>query len=221
MERQRTDEMAEQIVLQDMALSFELLRAVNTAQVRGTQIAGSGPVLTMRRAIAMVGLNGVRRAALSLRAWPGPLDAAGAARAAARDRPRAPAGRIAQLLRPAGYDAEVVYLVALLQNLGPAGPCYHFPDEAEQIAAADASRAAAEAPAQPSEPGMSEEARVVRRARRRHRSAGRRGGAPLGPGRDVLHMIRRFGAGTPVRTTDSDADMLRAAASAPTKRSTR
>ena len=43
---QRTDEIAEQL-LQDMALSFELLRTVNSAQVRGTQVAGNGPVLTL------------------------------------------------------------------------------------------------------------------------------------------------------------------------------
>ncbi len=46
-----------------MALSFELLRIVNSAQVRGTQIAGNGPVLTLRRAIALMGVDGVRRAA--------------------------------------------------------------------------------------------------------------------------------------------------------------
>ncbi|MFO1288650.1 MAG: HDOD domain-containing protein [Rubrivivax sp.] len=78
MERERTNELAE-IVLEDLALSFELLRAVNTAQVRGAQVSGGGPVLTVRRAIAMIGMDGVRRAALGLRKWPGPLDEAGAA----------------------------------------------------------------------------------------------------------------------------------------------
>jgi non-specific serine/threonine protein kinase len=50
MERERTDELAD-LVPRDMALAFELLRVVNTAQVRGTQVA-----------IAMVGVNGVRQA---------------------------------------------------------------------------------------------------------------------------------------------------------------
>ena len=63
---QHTEEIADQI-LQDMALSFELLRQVNSAQVQGTQMAGSGPVLTIRRAIALVGLNGIRQAASALR----------------------------------------------------------------------------------------------------------------------------------------------------------
>ena len=49
-EGQRTDEIAEQI-LADMALAFELLRTVNSAQVRGTQVAGNGPVLTLRRKV--------------------------------------------------------------------------------------------------------------------------------------------------------------------------
>ena len=43
------------------------------------------------------------------------------------------AGHTAQALRPAGYDAEVVFLVAVLQNLGRLLVQYHFADEAEQI----------------------------------------------------------------------------------------
>ena len=58
------DELAE-VLLDDVALAFELLRAVNTAQVRGAQLSGSGPVLTIRRSIAMIGLEGVRRVALA------------------------------------------------------------------------------------------------------------------------------------------------------------
>jgi len=76
MENGHTTELSE-VVLQDFALAFELLRTVNLAQAQAGN-AGSGPVLATHRAIAMVGLDGVRRAALSLRAWPGPLDAAGA-----------------------------------------------------------------------------------------------------------------------------------------------
>jgi non-specific serine/threonine protein kinase len=85
-EGQRTDEIAQQI-LQDMALSFELLRTVNSAQVQGTQISGNGPVLTIRRAVALVGLKGVRTAASVLRAWPGPLSDA-RRRTAEADGPR-------------------------------------------------------------------------------------------------------------------------------------
>ena len=117
-----------------MALSFELLRTVNSAQVRGTQIAGNGPVLTLRRAIALLGVDGVRQRGQR---------AARLARAAGRSRRRARcsalmdrvrlAGHAAQALRPPGYDPEVVYLVAVLQNLGRLLVQYHFPEEAEQI----------------------------------------------------------------------------------------
>ena len=87
--------------------------------MRGAQVAGSGPVLTVRRAIAMLGLDGVRRGALALRPWPGPLGAEDAARSWPRLVERCKrAGRVALALRPAGYDAEVVYLITLLQNLG-------------------------------------------------------------------------------------------------------
>ena len=43
MEREHTEELA-QVVLRDPALSFELLRSVNSAQVRGSQVSGNGPV---------------------------------------------------------------------------------------------------------------------------------------------------------------------------------
>lgn len=211
MERERTIELAE-IVLQDLALTFEMLRAVNTAQVRGGQVAGTGPVLTIRRAIAMLGLDGVRRAALSLRAWPGPLDEANAARLQQQFDRAKRAGRVAQSLRPAGYDAEVVYLVALLQNLGRLAVRYHFPDEAQQI-----QRLMQPAPnpkeGERDEPGMSEEGAAF---------------AVLGAGIDdlgvavarhwgldasVQHMVRRLPLTAPVRNPDSDDDTLRLTAS--------
>ena len=199
-------------MLQDLALTFEMLRAVNTAQVRGGQVAGAGPVLTIRRAIAMLGLDGVRRAALSLRAWPGPLDEASATRLQQQfDRVKR-AARVAQSLRPAGYDPEVVYLVTLLQNLGRLAVHYHFPDEAQQIA-----RLMQPAPnpkdGEPDDPGMTEEAASW---------------AVLGTGIDdlgvavarhwgldtaVQHMVRRLPLSAPVRQPDTDDDTLRLTAS--------
>lgn len=132
MDRQRTNELA-QVVLEDLALSFEMLRAANGAQARALVAPGSGAVLTVRRAIAMLGLDGVRRAALGLRPWPGPLDAdaaRGLRRLVAQSRR---AARVAEALRPAAYDAEVVCLITLLQNLGRLLVAYHFPDEWRQI----------------------------------------------------------------------------------------
>jgi non-specific serine/threonine protein kinase len=63
-----------------MALTFELLRRLNTAQVQVTQIAGNGPVLTLRRVVELIGIEGVRDAANMLQTWPGALDTEAAAR---------------------------------------------------------------------------------------------------------------------------------------------
>jgi HD-like signal output (HDOD) protein len=211
-ESQRTDEMAEQI-LQDMALSFELLRTVNSAQVQGTQTAGNGPVLTIRRAIALVGLKGVRQAAASLRAWPGPLsEPHAAALQRLMERVRL-AGHAAQALRPAGYDPEVVYLIAILQNLGRLMVQYHFPEEAEQIRQLMQSLPPA-APGEPELPGMTEEGASFAVLGVDIDSLGAAVAKHWGLTDEVLHMIRRLGVSRPVRVADSDADMLRLAASA-------
>lgn len=155
MERERTSELAE-VVMQDLALTFELLRLVNTAQVRGAQLAGSGPVLTVRRAIALLGLNGVRRAALALRAWPGPLSEADAIELQRAVRRAHRAAALAQALRPGHWDGEVVALVTHLQSLGPLLIQYHLPDDARQIRRLTQEQPATE-PDAPPQPGMGEQ----------------------------------------------------------------
>lgn len=211
MERERTNELAE-VVLQDLALSFELLRLVNTAQVRGMQVAGSGPVLTVRRAIAMLGLDGVRRAALGLRAWPGPLG-----REAARNLERLlvrvrRAGRVAERLRPPGYDAEVVNLVTMLQNLGPLVAHYHFPDESAQIRRLMQPAPAPE-PGGREEPGMTEQAAAFAVIGVDIEAIGTAVARHWGLDDSVLHMIRRLPTSTGVHAPESDDDMLRLVAS--------
>ncbi len=209
---QRTDEMAE-LLLQDVALAFELLRQVNSAQVRGTQMAGSGAVLTLRRAIALLGVDGVRNAANGLRVWPGPMNEAAAAAMARLVNVVRLAGHAAQALRPPGYDAEVVFLVALMQNLGRLLVQYHFPDEAEQIRHLMQPLP----PAQPEErghPGLSEAAASYAVLGVDIESLGAAVARHWGLGDEVQHMIRRLAIDKPVRHPDSDADMLRAAASA-------
>jgi non-specific serine/threonine protein kinase len=211
MERERTSELAE-VVLHDLALTFEMLRAVNTAQVRGAQVAGTGPVLTVRRAIAMLGLNGVRRAALALRPWPGPLNDSQAAQLQRLfDRVRR-AARVAQALRPAGYDAEVVQLVTLLQNLGRLAVQYHFPDEAQQIRRlmepAPAGRAG-----EPQLPGMVEEAAAYAVLGADLDAMGAALARHWGLDGTVQHMLRRQSLTAPVRQPDSDDDVLRLTAS--------
>jgi HD-like signal output (HDOD) protein len=214
-EGQRTDEMAEQI-LQDMALSFELLRQVNSAQVQGTQTVGNGPVLTIRRAIALVGLNGIRQAAAQLRVWPGPLTPAGAAAMEKTiDRARL-AGHTAQVLCPAGYDPEVIYLVAVLQNLGRLLVQYHFSDEAEQIwqLMRPSPPPANAEPGTPEQPGMSEAGASYAVLGVDIEALGAAVARHWGLGEDVQHMIHRLPRDKPARTPDGDADVLRAAASA-------
>lgn len=211
MDRDRTHELAE-VVLQDLALSFELLRGVNGAPVRAALAAGSGPVLTIRRAIAMLGLDGVRRAALALRAWPGPLAEPAALALGDLIDTAKRAGRVAQALRPAGYDAEVVHLVTLLQNLGRLLVAYHFPDELQQIRRL-MRPAAASRQGQAEDAGMSEQAasyavlgtdiEAIAAAVARH----------WGLDDAALHLIRRLPLATPPRGIDNDADMLRAVAS--------
>lgn len=211
MERERTNELAE-VVMEDLALSFELLRLVNTAQVRGAQVAGNGPVLTVRRAIAMLGLDGVRRAALGLRPWPGPLDETGASELAGLIARARRAGRVAQRLRPAGYDAEVVNLVTMLQNLGPLVAHYHFPDEASQIRRLMQPALAAE-PGAREEQGMSEQAAAFAVLGVDIESIGSAVARHWGLDDGVLHMIRRLPTTTPVHPPETDDDMLRLVAS--------
>ena len=210
MERERTNELAE-VVLEDLALSFELLRLVNSAQVRSAQAAGAGPVLTLRRAIAMLGLDGVRRAALGLREWPGPLHEAGANELARVIERCKRAGRVALALRPAVYDGEVVYLITLLQNLGRLVVHYHFADEAVQIR-----RLMQPAPSpregEPEEPGMPEEAASYAVLGVDIEAIGSAVARHAGLDDSVLSMIRRPPSATPVRSVEADDDMLRTVA---------
>lgn len=210
MERNRTDELAE-VLLEDVALAFELLRAVNTAQVGGEPVSGNGPILTVRRAIAMLGLEGVRRVALALRPWPGPLsevDAADLGRTMERVRR---AGRVAMAIRPAGYDAEVVYVVALMQNLGRLVVQYHFADEAGQIRRL--MQSAPPTQGQGEEPGMSEQAASMAVLGVELEAIGTAVARWWGLDDGVLHMMRRHSPGAPVRQPENDDEHIRITAS--------
>jgi hypothetical protein len=132
LEGESTREMSE-LLLGDLAVALELLRAVNTAQQRDARRAGSAGILTLHRAVAMLGLEGVRRSALALKPWPGPLRGEAVRDLASTLERCRHAGRVARLLRPQGYDAEAVYMVAVLQNLGRIVLQYHFPEYAQQI----------------------------------------------------------------------------------------
>jgi non-specific serine/threonine protein kinase len=219
MESARTSDLAE-IVLDDIALSFELLRMVNSAQLAAGRASGDGPVLMLRRAIAMLGLDGVRRAALSLRRWPGPMSEQAAAEMETLIRRAKRAGRVATRLVPAGYDGEVVYLITLLQNLGRLLVQYHFPDEAGQIRRlmqATTVTLPQKTPGLPpetkEEPGMSAEAASYAVLGADLEALGAAVARHWGLDESVQHMLRRTAPTAPVRTPESDADILRACAS--------
>ena len=211
MGNQRTNELAA-VVIEDLALAFELLRLVNGAQVRGVQVSGAGPVLTVRRAIAMLGLDGVRRAALGLRTWPGPL-AEGAAEELNKLMIRVKrAGRIAMALRPAGFDAEVVYLITLLQNLGRLVVLYHCPEEAQQIQRLMMPmppERAGEAP----QPGMTEEAAALSVLGVDIDAIGMAITKRWGLDETAVPPLRRLPLSTALHGAQGDDDLLRASAS--------
>jgi non-specific serine/threonine protein kinase len=215
-ESQRTDEIARHL-LPDMALSFELLRTLGSARVQGTQIAGNGPVLTLRRALALIGLDGVRAAANSLRTWPGPLDDEGARGLRQTiDRVRL-AGHLAQALRPAGYDGEAVYLVAALQSLGRLLVRYHFADEAEQIHQLTQPMPATRIDGEvvvAEQAGLSEQAAAYAVLGVDIETLGSAAARYWGLGEEVLHMIRRLPCDVAVRKPDDDNELLRIVASA-------
>jgi HD-like signal output (HDOD) protein len=203
MEREPANELA-RVALEDVGLTFELLRLVNSARVRG----GGDPVLTVRRAIALVGLEGVRGAALALRPWPGALSEGQAAELALLIERSRFAARVAQGLRPAGYDAEVVYLLTLLQNLGRMVIHYHFPDEAQQIRRL-MQPAVADQPGAAANPAMTEQGASFAVLGLDIEALGVAIGRHWGLGDSVLSMIRRPALARPPRGGESDTELLR------------
>ncbi|MCA0244414.1 MAG: HDOD domain-containing protein [Proteobacteria bacterium] len=206
MERGRNDELAE-VLLEDVALALELLRAVNMAQLRSGQVAGAGPVLTVRRAVAMLGLEGVRRVALALKPWPGP-QAEDLSQAMARVRR---AGRVAVAIRPAGYDSEVVYLVTLLQNLGRLVVQYHQPDDAAQIRRL--MQPAPGEPGHPEDPGMNEQAASMAVLGVDLEALAAAVARWWGLDESVVHMMRRQSPSAGVRQPENDDEWIRITAS--------
>ena len=211
MDQRRTGELAE-VVLEDLGLSFELLRGANHSLQRAARSAGEGEVLTVRRAIALLGMEGVRRAALALRPWPGPLGASAAVSLGALIDDTQRAARLAQALRPPGYDAEAVRLVALLQGLGRLVSAYHFPDEWQQVrrlSRPDLARQAGE----PDAAGMTEQAAGYAVLGIDIEDMGIAVARQWGLGDAALHMVRRLPLATLPCSIGNDGDMLRAVAS--------
>ena len=182
---------------------------------KGRRSPATAPCSPCARVVALVGINGVRAAANGLRVWPGPLDEEGArAMQAAIDRVRL-AGHAAQALRPAGYDAEVIYLIAVLQNLGRLLLRYHFSEEAEQIELLmqPSPPSGSGDMATPEQPGFSEEAAAYAVLGVDVESFANAVIRQWGFGDDIAYMIRRLAVDAAVRKPDSDNDLLRIVAS--------
>ena len=153
---QRLDELAD-VILQDTALSLELVRMINSATFSAT--GKSNAMTTVRRAIQLIGMNGLRRAAATLKAWPGPLSADAANALDVGLKRACLAGLLAAELAPAGLDAESALLAAQLQHLGRLLALYHFPEEAEQIELLI--QAPTPAPGETTSSGMDEDAAAM------------------------------------------------------------
>lgn len=140
-EELRVDDMVNQIVL-DPALSWELLRAVNTARY---QMGGNeDPSCSVSRAIVLLGQQGLRKVCGTLRTWPGVLQASGSLQGADAGeaavsaletelKTACVAAIAARWLRPFNIGDEEAMLAAMSQRLGRLLILYHFPEESAQI----------------------------------------------------------------------------------------
>jgi non-specific serine/threonine protein kinase len=156
----------------------------------------------------------VHAAVSGLRAWPGPLAESAAAALQRLIGQVRLAGHLAQQIRPAGYDPEVVFLLAALQNLGRLMLHYHFAEDAEQIAQLMRATPSSAVPEASEPAGMSEQAAAFAVLGTDAEAMAAAVAAHWGLADEVLQMIRRLPIDRPVRTPDSDADVLRATASA-------
>jgi len=194
-----------EFVLKDMALSLELLRRVNNALKQAGHQGDT--ILNMQRAIQMLGLDGLQYAANALKPWPGPLQPVAAEMLRQLMARVAKAAQVAQALRPAGYDAEVVHLITVMQNLGRLLLQYHFPDDAQQIRQLMVPPEPTEE--QPNPPSMSEQAAAYAVLGCDLDALGAAVARHWGLGDELLQMIRRQPLDAAVHPPRSDADTLR------------
>jgi non-specific serine/threonine protein kinase len=195
-------------VLDDPALALELLRLLNSAALRRAE-----PVGSVRQAILLLGLQGVRRSAGSLRAWPGLLGVDQARRLERGIQQGHQAARVALWLAPPGLPADEVKLAVLLQQLGRLLAACHFPEAAIQIEQLMRPATTYQGEARQILPGLDEAtaARTVLGAElpMLTRALLRQWG--LGPELELL--ARPIERDQPVRTPDSAAGWLRIVAS--------
>jgi non-specific serine/threonine protein kinase len=211
MERKRTHELAA-VVLQDIGLTLDALKAVNVAKARSGELAESGPVLTLRSAIALLGTDRIRRSATALRAWPGILGEAPAKDLKALMQATHQAMRLAKALRPPAWQSEVVAVATLLQQLGKLLVQYHFPDDMTQIRRLMQPGPAIE-PDGKEESGMSEQSAAFTVLGVDMETLAGAAVRPWGLGDEVQQLMRRMPLDAKVHPPSSDDEFLRALAS--------
>jgi len=116
-------------ILKDVALTQKLLRLVNTAHFKRS----GHSVSTVSRAVALVGMAGIRNLALSLVLVEHMKDKSQAQRLKECFLRALLAGQLAQALSASSREAEEAFLAALFYNLGPLLAEYYFPDEAQTV----------------------------------------------------------------------------------------
>ncbi len=119
-------------VLRDVALTQKILRVVNTAHFRR---AGTDPISTISRAVALIGAGGVRNMALSLMLLEHMHDKAHVQQLRTEFLRTVMAGTLASELSGSSKEAEQAYLGAMFRNLGRLLVAFYLPEDAEQIRA--------------------------------------------------------------------------------------
>jgi len=119
-------------VLRDVALTQKILRVVNTAHFRR---AGTDPISTISRAVALIGAGGVRNMALSLMLLEHMQDKAHVQQLRTEFLRTVMAGTLASELSGTSKEAEQAYLGAMFRNLGRLLVAFYLPEDAEQVRA--------------------------------------------------------------------------------------
>jgi len=140
-EELRVDDIVD-IMVQDPAICWELIRTVNISRYRSS--SAEDGVSSMGRAIVLIGQQGLRQVSGALRAWPGALESGKSLKGHA-EQERAieslrqqlnltyAAGLVARGLRPFNIGDDEAMLAAMSQRLGKLLILYHYPDESAQI----------------------------------------------------------------------------------------
>ncbi len=117
-------------ILKDVALTNKLLRMVNTVHFSQS---GAGQIMTVSRAVQLIGFAGIRNMALSVVLLEHMTDKQQAAMMREEFLRALMAGTLAVELTPIGRESEETFIGAMFQNLGRLLTEYYFPEEAQQI----------------------------------------------------------------------------------------